>query len=262
MDLTFLGTGTSYGVPVIGCDCPVCTSTDPRNTRRRSALYVKAEGVGVVIDTPPDFRDQALRFGVDRVDAVLLTHAHADHIHGFDDLRRFCRMQDMTIPVYGAPATLEHMRQRFYYVREEPNDRETVPSIRYVPMHDPDTIGPFRVTPIPAWHGEFEVYGYLIEHATGRIGYVPDCSELPAGARRTLAGVDVMILDATRKKPHPTHYSTGQSIEVMREIGADRSYLAHLGHDYDHEESQKTLPPGFHLPYDGLRLHFPLSAGR
>ncbi len=254
MKLTFLGTGTSHGIPAIGCTCDVCQSDNRRNRRRRSSLYIQAGGVHVVIDTPPDFRDQALTFNVARVDAVLLTHAHADHIFGFDDLRRFCFLQKMIIPVYGSSITLASMREKFGYVFEDSLWRKSVPQVTFCEVDQPFQVGALQITPLPVPHGPMQVYGYLIEADGHRVAYIPDCSAVPEELMTALPPLDVMILDALRDRPHPTHLTVDQAVDALQRIGADRSYLTHLCHDLEHEATQQRLPAGIHVAYDGLRI--------
>lgn len=256
MKITFLGTGTSVGIPVIGCDCPVCRSPNPRNRRLRSSLYVQAGGLHLVIDTSLDFRQQALTWTVPRVDAVLITHTHADHIFGLDDVRRYNTMQGGVIPVYGSPKTIEHLERIFSYVHEEAPAGTYRPRLEFRPVTGRFAIGPVTVDPVPVVHGRAETYGYRIEEGGRTVGYVPDCSVMPADGIRRLGGVDVMILDALRHKPHSTHMALEESVGVLKEIGAGRSYLTHMCHDLDHEETQRGLPPGISLSHDGLTIEW------
>jgi phosphoribosyl 1,2-cyclic phosphate phosphodiesterase len=252
MKLTFLGTGTSHGIPAIGCDCAVCTSTDRRNWRRRSSVYIVADGFHLVIDTPPDFREQVLTFGVRRVDALLLTHAHADHIFGFDDVRRFCFLQDMVIPVYGSPATLADMRQKFSYVINDSFWKATAPQVAFHEVSEPWPLGPFTVEPVSAPHGPMQVYGYVIRHGQTAIGYFPDCSAVDDALALRLQNLDVMILDALREKEHPTHLCLSQSIDALQRINARTSYITHLCHDLEHTATQARLSANQFVAYDGL----------
>ena len=227
---------------------------DPRNTRRRSSVYVQAGDLHLVIDTPPDFRDQVLTFGVSRVDAVFITHTHADHIFGFDDLRRFCYMQKMTIPVYGSVETLASMREKFRYVVEDSMWRATAPQVDFLEIDGPQRMGETTIEPISVPHGPMQVYGYIIRHGGTSFGYIPDCSEIDDALAARLQGLDVMVLDALRRKPHPTHLCLEESIDALQRIGAKTSYITHLCHDLEHDETQSQLPGSLYVAHDGLVL--------
>ena len=254
LKFTFLGTGTSHGVPMIGCDCAVCRSTDPRNRRRRSCATIAADGFQLVIDTPPDFRDQVLTFGVRRVDAVLLTHAHADHVFGFDDLRRFSANQQMTIPVYGSAATLDAMRRAFRYVTEDSPWLATAPRVEFIEIDGRMEIGPVTVESVAAPHGPMHVYGYRVEYEGRALGYLPDCSALDEELIARWGGLDLMVLDAMRRRPHPTHLCLQEAVAALQAIGAEESYLTHLSHDLEHAHTATHVPAGIRVPYDGLTL--------
>ena len=254
MEVTFLGTGTSVGVPMIGCRCAVCASADPRNTRRRTSLYVRTPKTALVIDTPPDFRQQALDFGVDRVDAVVFTHAHADHIFGFDDIRRFNTLQRKVIPAYADPETLADVRRVFSYIGNRPSPSGLYrPLVEFLEIRGPFTVGDVRLTPLDVRHGN-KMTGYLLERGGCRIGYVPDCQAMPDATVRKLPGADVMIMDALRYTPHPSHICVEESLKLLSAIGAGRSYLIHLCHDVDHAELEARLPEGVRVSFDGLRI--------
>ena len=252
MKITFLGTGTSTGVPAIGCACTVCRSNDPRNKRRRSSIYVQAAGQHIIIDTPPDFRDQVLTFGVRRVDAVLITHAHADHIFGFDDIRRFNKIQDTVIPVYGSPATMAAMNRFFPYVHQVAQPGLSYPRVDFQAVTAPFAVGPVRIEPLPVEHAGIETYGYRLEADGRTLGYVPDCHRLGAAAAQRLRGLDCLILDGLRRKPHPTHFALAESVAELKRLGARRSFITHMTHDLDHETTAQSLPSGIEPPYDGL----------
>ncbi len=252
MELLFLGTGTSLGVPMIGCDCPVCLSPDPRNRRRRSSLYVTAGTTRLLIDTPPDFRDQALTFGLRRVDAVLFTHAHADHILGLDDIRRFNTLQNASIPAYTVPEILDEVRRVFAYIGRPVQPGLYRPKIEFRPVETTFQVGEIAVTPLDVSHGDARTVGYLLEWRGRRVGYFPDCHHMPAATLQALRGVQVMILDTLRYRPHPTHLCVAESVELLQAIAAPHAYVMHLCHDLEHARLETELPPGIGVGYDGL----------
>lgn len=253
MKFTFLGTGTSHGIPMIGCSCAVCTSADSKNRRRRCSLYAVVDGHHLIFDTPPDFRDQVLSFGVQRVDAVFLTHPHADHIFGFDDVRRFSAMQESHIPVYGSPETIRLMRIKFDYV-ERGYNFESVPRVQFTEQTGPVSVGRATVTPLPVSHGQDTIYGFLIEGDGKRLAYIPDCNGIPETTFQRLEHPDVMILDGLRPDPHPTHYCTAQCVEQLARINAKQSFITHLTHNWDHRELQQRLGDAVTVPWDGLEI--------
>ena len=254
IEVTFLGTGTSVGVPMIGCHCPVCSSKDPRNTRRRTSVYVRTEQTAFVIDTPPDFRQQMLDAGIERVDAVVFTHAHADHIFGFDDIRRFNTLQKRVIPAYADAETMEDIRRAFHYVGNTPEERGLYrPLVDFIVIGGPFTVGDVRLTPLDVEHGR-KMTGYLIEQGGLRIGYVPDCSGMPDATVEALRGVDVMVLDALRYRRHPSHICVEESLALLARIRAKEAYLIHLCHDVEHAELEAKLPPAVRVSYDGQTL--------
>ncbi len=253
-DCLFLGTGTSVGVPMIGCDCAVCTSSNPRNRRRRTSLYIVCGETHILVDTPPDFREQALAYGVRRIDGVLFTHAHADHIFGFDDIRRFNTIQDSLIPAFGGPGTVADLRRVFNYVQAEVVPGHYRPRITFSVMDGPFELGAVRVTPIPVEHGETETFGFRFDHAGTALGYIPDCHNMTAQAVASLQGLDVMVLDALRHRPHRTHLTIADSLGLLERIKARHSYLIHLCHEVEHDALSAALPAGVQVAYDGLRL--------
>lgn len=248
--VTMLGSGTSTGVPVIGCTCRVCTSDEPRNRRWRPGLKIEApEGV-ILVDTPTDLREQVLRFGLARVDAIVFTHPHADHIFGLDDVRIFNFRQRRPIPCYGSAETLAAIRRIFRYVFEEGQEGGGKPRLDLREVRGPFTLLGREVLPVPVWHGEMEVFGYR----WGSFAYVTDCNLIPETSYRLLAGVETLILDALRYRPHATHFSVEEAIEAAARIGARRTVLTHLAHEIDYSAPAVPLPPGVELGYDGLVL--------
>ncbi len=249
----FLGTGTSVGVPLIGCICPVCTSSDPRDTRFRSSLYVSLEGRGLVIDTGPDFRTQCLKWQVPRVDAVFITHLHADHIFGFDDLRRFNTIQNnQVISCYAGAETLAGMRNIFPYIAETPHVQGLYrPLIRFCPVQEPFECLGAKLTPLPVVHGNLETYGLRIDFDGRALAYLPDVHEIPVGTLDALRGLDVLILNMLRQRPHPTHLALEQSLAYVETVAPKQTFFTHLSHDLRHAELLSMLPPHIAPAYDG-----------
>lgn len=239
---------------MIGCHCAVCSSKDPRNKRRRTSVYVRTEQTAFVIDTPPDFRQQILDAGIERVEAVVFTHAHADHIFGFDDIRRFNTLHKRVIPAYADAETMADIQRVFHYVGNKPEPKGLYrPLVDFIVIDGPFMVGDVRLTPLDVEHGR-KMTGYLIEQGGSRIGYVPDCTVMPAATLAALRGVDVMILDALRYRPHPSHISVEESLTLLAKIQAKTSYLIHLCHDVDHAELEAKLPRSVQVSYDGLTL--------
>lgn len=253
MRLTFLGTGTSFGVPQIGCTCRVCTSDDARDRRQRTAVVVEDGGCRILIDTPPELRLGLLRAGVGAVDAVLFTHDHADHTHGIDDLRSLSGGPRGTLPLYGPADTLERMRAKFGYVFD-PHvaaiPGSTTPSVeaRALEAGHAARIAGIDVLPIAFAHGPSVVYGYRF----GPVAYVTDVKAVDTAARRALAGVEILVLNALWYRQHPTHLSIPEAVEVARAIGARCTYLTHLTHETAHADLERDLPPEVRPAYDGL----------
>ncbi|ROH85268.1 MBL fold metallo-hydrolase [Pseudomethylobacillus aquaticus] len=253
MQLTMLGVGSSAGTPVVGCDCATCCSTDPRNKRTRSSACITLDsGHVLLIDTGPDMRQQALREQLRRVDAVLYTHTHADHLHGIDDLRAFCQLQRQQIPLYGRYDAMEHIASRFGYTLREPRDFWDLPILSINPVSAPFSLFGCEVTPIPVKHGYIDIHGYRI----GNLAYLTDVSEIPDESMALLEGVDVLLLDCLRHKPHPTHINVEQSLAYASLINARVTYLFHMTHELEFEALSAMLPPGVHVAYDGLQLQF------
>lgn len=252
MKITLLGTGTSCGVPQIGCHCTVCTSSDPRDRRLRCSALVEAGGKNILLDCGPDFREQMLRVGFDgRLDAVFITHEHYDHVGGLDDLRPFSYMQD--VPVYADPYASQHLRERMPYCLVE-NKYPGVPQLllRTLQPHDVVEVGDTRVTALHVMHGKLPILGYRI----GDIGYITDMTEMPDEDVELLRGVRLLIVNALRHEPHPTHQTIEAAIAFARRVGEHiPTYLIHMSHHIGlHAEEDALLPEGIHLAYDGLCL--------
>ncbi len=253
LSVVMLGSGTSTGVPVIGCACPVCTSDDPRNRRSRASALLRfadpeSRARSVVIDTATDFREQALRERIERVDAVLYTHAHADHLFGLDDLRIYNFRQGGAIRCYGSEQTLERVRNTFSYVFENGPEGGGKPSLELVPVAGSFELCGRTVVPIPVWHGELPVFGYRL----GRFAYVTDCSAIPERSMGLLAGLDLLILGALRYREHPTHLSVGEALAAAVAIGARRTVLTHLACEIDSARPRFPLPSSVEFGCDGM----------
>ena len=258
MALTFLGTGTSVGVPMIGCDCAVCHSGDPRDKRDRSSIYVETPEAAWIVDTGPDFRRQCLRFGVRRLDAVLLSHSHTDHIMGFDDVRRFTVGADDRMPVYGPPECLEMLKKIFWFAFNGENRYIGYLKPEAHPVTEPFALGATEITPLPVVHGKVQAVGYLFSRGGKKlVGYFSDVKVMPEGTLAALEGVDTLIVDALRFTEHPTHMNFDEAHAVAAKIGARQTYFTHFQCQVGHAEAEATLPPSIRLAYDGLKLEFP-----
>jgi len=246
-----LGVGSSAGTPMIGCACFTCTSNDPRNNRTRCSSIIQLNnGKTILIDTGPDLRQQALREGLAQIDAVLYTHTHADHLHGIDDLRGFCQIQRSQIPLYGSHAVMAHIVDKFGYTLREPSHFWDLPVLKVNPINAPFELFNQTITPIPAKHGNSDIYGYRI----GDIAYLTDVSAIPESSLALLQGLKVLLLDCLRITPHFTHINLEQSLHYASMIQAESTYLIHMTHDLEYTSLSEQLPNNIYAGYDGLKL--------
>jgi phosphoribosyl 1,2-cyclic phosphate phosphodiesterase len=264
MRVTVLGSGTSNGVPAIGCACAVCTSTDPRDHRTRPSILIELNAAAdaefarsvrsILVDTSTDLRNQALANDVRRVDAILFTHAHADHIFGLDDVRRYNQMQRSSIACYADRQTVGDLRRIFSYVFDPPAQTGGgIPQLTLFPIGGTFTLGGAEIVPVPLLHGVLPVLGFRI----GTFAYLTDCNRIPETSWRLLTddgGVSTVIIDALRHRPHSTHFSVAESVEAVARLGASRAYFTHICHDLPHADTNAQLPRGVELAYDGLVL--------
>jgi phosphoribosyl 1,2-cyclic phosphate phosphodiesterase len=255
--LTFLGTGTSFGIPVVGCDCPVCTSDDPRDQRtRHGALLSWDDGRRVLVDTPPELRLQLVREGVDRIDAVWFTHLHADHLHGIDDLRIFSLRARRSLPAFIDEGARQEVETRFRYIfdrRIQPEKGTSKPELHLhsVESGAPQILAGAHFVPLPVPHGRMRVLGFRV----GPLGYVTDAKRLPPDTMKRLEGVDTLVLNALWfGNPHPTHFNVEEAVEAARQVGARRTFLTHITHRVAHRELEARLPPDIRPAWDGLTV--------
>ncbi len=257
--VTVLGSATSMGVPTIGCDCAVCHSEDPKDRRTRPSVMIEWDGHRIVIDSGPDFREQAVREGIDRLDAVLYTHGHADHILGLDDLRPLTYPRvtgGKRLPLYATAETSRILQSVFKYVFDDNYKYGGLAKVELKEITEPFEVLDLKVIPVPVMHGpDNEIIGYRI----GRFAYLTDFSAVPDNSIEMLQGVDVVFLDALRHEPHPTHSTVENSLKIAARIGAAQTLFTHISHDLAHEQTNQTLPPEVRLAYDGLRIEIDLE---
>jgi phosphoribosyl 1,2-cyclic phosphate phosphodiesterase len=254
LTITFLGTGTSHGVPVITCGCAVCTSADPRDRRTRSSIYVETPECAWVVDTGTDFRAQCLRENIRRLDAVVFTHSHTDHIMGFDDLRPFCP-GGKPIPIYASATTMLDLERVFLFAF---NGENRFPGFVHPLPHivdAPFTLGTTELTPLPVPHGRATVFGYLLTRDGEKLAaYLSDCKSVPAPVIERISGVRHLIVDALRHKPHPTHMCVAEALAVAAQVQPAQTWFTHLSHDLGHAETEAMLPPGVRVAFDGMKI--------
>lgn len=256
--ITFLGTGTSSGVPSIGCTCAVCRSTDPRDKRLRPSIYVNVPGrAAILVDASPDLRQQALTHDVTRVDAILFTHSHADHILGLDEIRRFNSMQRGAIPCYATSDVWTNIRRTFHYIFDGvPRLGGGIPMIEAHEIDGPFAISGVQVVPVPLLHGNMPILGFRF----GSFAYFTDCSAIPDESWRLVENVDTLVIDALRDKKHSTHFTVDEALASIARIAPRRAYLTHMAHDLGHAQTNARLPAGVELAYDGLVLDASVDA--
>jgi len=252
-----LGSGTSHGVPMIGCDCATCRSTDERDNRSRASIFITLEGgTSILVDTSPDLRAQALAHGMKRVDAILYTHSHVDHVLGLDEVRRFNWLQREAIPCYGDERTLGDLRRIFAYAFDDKASKGGgIPRVTLFPLSGEFSIAGATFTPVPLLHGDRQIFGYRL----GSFAYLTDCSAIPDRSWPLLGGVKTIILDALRDRPHPTHFSVSEALDVVKRLAPERAFFTHMCHDLPHAATCARLPEGVELAYDGLAFEIDLA---
>jgi phosphoribosyl 1,2-cyclic phosphate phosphodiesterase len=250
LKITFLGTGTSQGIPVINCDCNVCVSDNPHNKRLRTSVIIQSDNTSILIDTSTDLRQQLLRNPISSLDAVIYTHAHADHVCGIDDLRPFNFSSDTRIPVYANQNTLDRLTNSFDYAFGNGRMVPGVPNLKAIAITGQFKVNELDVFPLELWHGNSIVFGYRINN----FAYCTDVNKIPEHTYEQMNNLDVLVLDALREKPHPTHLSVQEAIEIAQKIDAKKTFLIHMSHNIDHEIHGKILPENINFAYDGLSI--------
>lgn len=257
LTITILGSGGSPGVPMTGCDCQVCRSTDPRDQRTRCSALLGFGGHNLLIDMATDLRQQALRENLRRIDAVLLTHIHADHLHGIDDLRPFNRQLDGAIPIYAAADDAAHLRRVFPYIFTDILPEGYRPKLETRVFSGPFSLFGQQIVPVPLEHGDGRSHGFRI----GPFAYLTDCSGIPETSFALLTGVTTLVIDGLRFRPHITHFNIDRAIAAARRIGAGQTWLTHLNHEVSHRLHSRQLPPGIAFAFDGLKIQLPIKTG-
>jgi phosphoribosyl 1,2-cyclic phosphate phosphodiesterase len=255
LEITFLGTGTSVGIPIIGCSCEVCTSTNPKNNRLRSSIHLQYGELSLLVDSGPDLRQQALRERLKKVDAVIYTHEHLDHVSGFDELRAFCWFREDPLPMHATPGCMETLMRMYPWAFSVENThRGYVKPAPHI-IDGPFQLGGLMITPVPVVHGVVDTVGLIFQTPEGkRFGYVPDAKSVPDSSIELLYGVDWLVIDALSPRPHPTHLSVDEALEVIGKTQAKQAFLTHLGHDCEHEALGNSLPEHVRVAHDGLKL--------
>lgn len=255
MHIVFLGTGTSTAIPVIGCNCPVCTSPNPRNKRLRASVTVSTPATTILVDAGPDLHEQALRHHLTAITAVLYTHEHLDHVAGFDEMRAFCWHIEGRLPLYAGTRCLEQLKRMYGWAFKESNNYQ---GYMRPQAHDhagkPFRIGDIDVEPVPVVHATVETYGYIFRHGGSSFAYLPDVKELPPSSRAQLHGLDAIAMDGLRYRPHPTHLNIEENAAIMQELAPKSGYITHTGHNVEYDQLNRELPPFMESAYDGLEL--------
>jgi len=251
LQITFLGTGTSHGVPVIACDCEVCQSDNPKNKRMRTSIHIKSKEYNLLIDTPPEMRLELINNKIKNVDAVLMTHAHADHIMGFDDIRALNWYQGKEMPVYGDLKTLNHIKRIFPYIFSDNNPGGGIPQVIIKEVEREFTFKDLQIKAVPIYHGDNQILAYRINN----FAYLTDCSYIPDSSLKLLEGIEYAAVDALRFEDHPTHMPVDQAVELIDKLSLKHGYLTHLSHRLDHEQLDDYLPDHVSPAYDGLVIN-------
>lgn len=251
MKIIFLGTGPSHGVPVIGCNCDTCNSSDKKNIRWRSSILIEKKSIFILIDTSPEFRFQALKYNINKIDAVMFTHRHADHVHGFDDLRRFNELTGKTIPCYANETTVKSIKNMYPYIfKFRKNDHTSKPKVTMNVINGNFEIEGIKIQPVPIFHGKEMILGYRIDD----FAYLTDCSKVPADSLPLLKNLDVLVIGALRYTYHPNHLSVDEVIPVINKIKPNKAYLTHMTHDIEYNTLNNYLPDHIEPAYDGLTV--------